>query len=440
MGIEKLLLLSCRSPFLDDSKIYPPLANLYLKSFLNAYTSLKKVTLGDDNYPLDDKYPDDEDKFRALIDEFDAIGISIMTPQREEATKLLKRIKEYFPDKIVIAGGPHVKHYLDDVIKQEWDFIVPLDGEKPLLKIMSGMSGERVLKDVMSKADILNQPRPDRTSRNARQILEKYNYSLGGRKATTMLTARGCPEQCTFCEDALTPVKWSSLDSLKAQMDDIKRLDYGGVYIFDDLFAIAMKMVRPITEELSKRDLIYRCNAQARYFTKWGDEFARLLSDTGCYEIAFGAETGSQKILDNIKKRTTVEQNYKTVEYAKKFGIKVKAFILLGLPGETFDTLMETEKFIANAGFDDFQCAIYYPYKGTQIRDAIDGGSLDQGLMFQGEGLGAYGQKGGTTEAVVRTELLSSDALLAFRNYLVKKYKPESHGKFFDTHLVTGTS
>ena len=94
---------------------------------------------------------------------------------------------------------------------------------------------------------------------------------------------------------------------------------------------------------------------------------------------------------------------------------------------------------------DDFQCAIYYPYKGTQIRDAIERGDSDNDLNFQGEGLGAYGQKGGTTESVVSTKALSKDELLEFRDYLVDTYTPRSHrahwqkGRkqdgFFDQHL-----
>ena len=170
---------------------------------------------------------------------------------------------------------------------------------------------------------------------------------------------------------------------------------------------------------------------------------AKLLADHGCFEIAFGFESGSQKILDNIKKRTTVEMNYKAVEWAKKHGIYVKGFVMLGLPGENLDTVRETERFISTSGMDDFQLALYYPYRGTQIRDNLEKGLDD--LKFEGEGLGAYGQKGGSTESVVRTSALSSQQLLQIRDDLVRKYKPQSHinkwkdeDKMFDTHLARG--
>jgi len=177
---------------------------------------------------------------------------------------------------------------------------------------------------------------------------------------------------------------------------------------------------------------------------------ARLLSESGCVEIAFGHESGSQVILDNIRKRTTVEQNYRSIQYAKDHGIYVKSFILLGLPGETEQTLSETERFIATAGMDDFQAAVYMPFKGTKIRDKIDKGERI-GLTIEGKGVdgeitGAYGVKGGNTAYEVRTDALTSQRLEEFRNYLVDRYKPRSHkthwnkaeDKFFEQAHMPG--
>jgi anaerobic magnesium-protoporphyrin IX monomethyl ester cyclase len=415
-----LLLLSCRSPFLDDDRIYPPLANLYLKAYVQEHMGY--------NVEVSDQY----DMIETYADMYDYIGISIMTPQRDEARRLALRIRKSSNAKIIL-GGPHVKHYLDELVSKHtmpYDYLVPYDGEKALVEILQGTT-RKVVGSIMSKDEILNAPRPDRTSLDAFRMLLRYNYKLNGRRSTTMLTARGCPERCTFCEDAQTAVKWSSLANLREEMDDIVALGYKGVYIFDDLFALAKAKIEPICRMLKERDLIYRCNGQARYFTK-DESFAALLAETGCYEIAFGAESGSQKILDNIEKRTTVEQNYKFVELCKKHGIVCKAFILLGLPGEDETTLAETERFIATSGIDDAQIAVYYPYKGTKIRDALDRGELAGDIIFSGEGLGAYGQSGGRTEAVVATGALSRERLLEFRDYLVTKYKPSAHDKFFE--------
>jgi anaerobic magnesium-protoporphyrin IX monomethyl ester cyclase len=420
---SNLLLLSCRSPFLDDAKVYCPLANLYLKSYVKHCLPGTQVTVGDDDYDVDDL---------AWVSDYDAVGISIMTPQRHEALRLAAAIKAVSPRTTVIAGGPHVKHYWQELAKQPvFDFLVPLDGEKALAAILAGQAHSRILSSVLTREEIATQPRPDRTSDNAVQVLQRYRYLLQGRPATTLMTARGCPERCTFCEEAMTAVRWSSRDSIAQQLDDIRAIGWRAVYIFDDLFAISLPKIGPICQELLKRDLWYRCNAQARYFTKWGEEMARLLADTGCVELAFGAESGSQRILDNVQKRCTVEQNYQTVQYAKKYGIRVKAFILLGLPGESAATLAETEAFIRDSGIDDFQCAVYMPFRGTAIRQAVDhGDAIDLQLRpagSDGEITGAYGVKGGQTAYEVRTSALSAEDLRECRDYLVSRYRPRSH-------------
>jgi anaerobic magnesium-protoporphyrin IX monomethyl ester cyclase len=411
--------MSCRSPFLDDSKIYPPLANLYLKSFIENHTRDIEVILGDDDYDCVDRFSEDG--------EFDAIGISVMTPQRHEADALACQINQNHPDALVIAGGPHVKHYLNDMLTtQDYDHLVPHDGELALLNIMLG-GQPRVVEHRMSRQQIEDAPRPDRTSIEALNLLCKYSYKLNGRWATTMMTARGCPMACKFCEDANTQTRSSSIGNIEAQLDDIKRQQYGGVYIFDDLFAIAVPKVKPIADALKARDLIYRCNGQANIFAR-SEDLAKLLADTGCVEIAFGHESGSQRILDRVDKRTTVEQNYLSVEYAKKHGIRVKSFLMLGLPGEDNLSLAETEAFIRDSGIDDFQLSIYFPYKGTAIRDEIDRG-VAQDIFMVSDGLGAYGQRGGSTEATVATPAFTAEKLLKIRDAIVTRYKPKSHSK-----------
>jgi anaerobic magnesium-protoporphyrin IX monomethyl ester cyclase len=426
--VRELLLLNCRCPFLDNSRIYPPLAHLYLKSYVNQHAPGIRVTLGGDDYSL------------ANLDwcePYDAIGISIMTPQRIDAMVLAQRIKHRWPTKIVIAGGPHVRHYLAEILRHScFDYLVPADGEQPLVQIATSGAGQRVLWSTMTRQEIATQPRPDRSSDGALAILRAHKYLLGGRSCTTMMTARGCPERCAFCEGALTTVRKTSLANIERELDDIAAAGFRAVYIFDDVFALSPFSIRSVCEALAARDLIYRCNAQARYFVRRGDDMARLLRDTGCHEIAFGAESGSQRILDAVGKRCTVQDNYRTVAVAKRYGLVVKAFILLGLPGEDRETLRDTEAFVRDSGIDDFQLAVYMPYKGTEIRDRMDRGDLvDLSITSRerdGEISGAYGVVGGETRYEVSTKALSSVDLRAFRQYLVRTYRPLAHANSRD--------
>jgi radical SAM superfamily enzyme YgiQ (UPF0313 family) len=207
------------------------------------------------------------------------------------------------------------------------------------------------------------------------------------------------------------------------------------VYLFDDLFAINLRRCAPYLQLLKSSGLKFRCNVHARFMN---DEFAAALADAGCVEVAFGAESGSQQMLDRMEKRTTVAQNYACVRDCKRYGMTVKAFLMIGLPGETHATIGETERFIMESGIDDAQIAIYYPYRGTRFRREMEEGTIDD-LVFEGEGLGAYGQRDLRSDAAVRTRELSSGDLLEIREELIKKYRFYSHiGRydgFFDTHL-----
>ena len=404
---QTTVLISLRSPFLDNDRVYPALGNLYLKSALKQQGLEARVI---------------DDWKEESFENTSHVGVSIMTPQREDSNLFSKWFKKTHPDKVLIAGGPHAKYYQAELVAEGWDHVVTDDGERALPGIIKGEITDRVITDKLTAKELAQMPRPDRLSEA--EYLSGYNYVLGDRNSTTILTARGCCEQCTFCEDAMTLVRKTPIGKVKQELDDIVELGYKGVYIFDDIFALAPKVTYPICDELAERDLIYRCNGQARMMT---DEFMKKLADSGCHEIAFGAESGSQTILDNIKKNTQISQNYKFAELTHKYGIDLKLFILLGLPGETRKTLSETEDFIREAKAQDVQVAIYYPYKGTQIRDAIDSGNSLVDLTFNGEGLGAYGQKGGESEYVVRTEDLSSQDLKVFRDHLIRTYRPKSH-------------
>lgn len=421
----KLTLVSCRSPFLDSDRIYPPLGLLYLKSAVMASVPGVEVTVVDD-------YIGPEDFADA-----DYVGVSIMTPQRAEAYRLGEMIRQAWPDKKLIAGGPHVRHYHRDMGTADvfWDYLVGGDGERVLPQILRGEQVPRLTFDQVPRAELAAMPPPDRLGEAS--FLRGYNYRLAGLDSTTMMLGRGCPMACKFCEDARTLTRWTSLVNAEAELADILLLGYQGVYLFDDLFAINLGKCQPYLDLLKKSGLKFRCNVHARFMTA---EFAEALADAGCVEVAFGAESGSQQILDRIDKKTTVEQNYACVKHCKDNGITVKAFLMIGLPGENWDTVAETERFICTSGIDDAQIAIYYPYKGTELRREMDEG-LSADLSFTGEGLGAYGQKNCGTDSVVRTPVLSAEELVEIREELIRRYRFRSHtgqrDGFFDAHMVS---
>ncbi len=414
MQNNKLLLISLRDSFLDSDRIMPPLGIMSLHSYM-IENSIDSTIENNFDFGNIEKYSD-----------YTHFGISCTTPESQQAYKLVNLIKKKWPRKKVIIGGPHAKFYTKDCLDKNFDYIVIDDGEKALLKIMSNETNERVIHDFISEEELNLFPLPYREY----TFLNQYNYDIQGLNASTILTAKGCYFSCAFCEDAQTKVRLYSPEIVAKQIDQIKTAGYKAIMFFDDVFAISIKRIKDLSKEILKKDIYYRCFGHAKTMT---EEMVKYLSGSGCIETGFGAESGSQKILDNIDKKVMVEQNYKYVELCNHYGIKVKAFVMLGLPGENKETIKETSNFlnflVSNkfknfSGRDitnDFDLVIFFPYQGTKIKDNLP--KYDLFLDNSSSHYGIYKGKNGYSEAIVRTVGLSSEELSSIKNQLYLEYK-----------------
>jgi radical SAM superfamily enzyme YgiQ (UPF0313 family) len=377
------------SEFLDSDKVFPPLGAYYIKRYVEE-NSDHTVTI----FPTNDQ-------FRS-IEQFAVIGFSVTTPQYSKAVDVLNTLPKYIT---TVVGGPHVHHY---EVKEPWDYIIKGDGCKPFLDILNGKKPQEAF-------DSNNQmPHRDKS-------LHMYGYWLNSRAATTIMTARGCPNGCGFCEDARTLVRLKSPRVVKQEIQECIDLGFKAIMFFDDLFCLNIKRVRDMCEIIKPFNIKFRCFAHARNFT---DEMAKILADAGCVEIGFGAETLDQDILDTINKKTTTEQIYELIETAHKHNIRVKAFLMIGLPGESVQSMSKTEDFVLTSGVDDFDVSIYYPYKGTYIADHIDEYDLSVCDKYS---IGWYKGKKGKSECVIETSGLFSWQIERWRERIYshnKRFKP----------------
>ena len=167
--------------------------------------------------------------------------------------------------------------------------------------------------------------------------------------------------------------------------------------------------------------MTFRCFGHAKTM---GPFLAYILHDAGCVEMGFGAESADQGILDTVNKRTTVEQMHRFVEFVIWAGMRVKAFFILGLPGETEQTARKTVDFIRKyrTKYPDsfrFDLTVFFPYRGTLIGDkARLGNTFDirprQGLSWSEIDSGTYGaykKKRGTADLVIETNGLSAERI-----------------------------
>jgi len=397
--MPNILMIVPRSTFLDSDRVFPNLGVLYLKSALELYGI--EVTIEDDftitNSSLD----------------HDLIGISATTPQRLEVIDILTKIKKIAPDKKIVIGGPYASYYTEECKQLGFDCIILGEGEKALLKLLRG-SNQKIIKEEITSKELNKFPLPYRSNK----LLDKYSYLLNGVKATSMITSRGCPFKCAFCEHANTKVKYYHTNRIESEIEQITQLGYKAIMFFDDLFAVNKIRVKELCDVIKNFKIHFRCFGHATLMT---DEIAKILASAGCVETGVGVESGDQSILNIVKHPTpTIAQCYDYVKICHNAGIRVKAFLMLGLPNETKESIKKTEKFIATSGVDDFDLTLFYPYCGTEIRNNLN--KYDIHLVSKNS-LGYYKGINGQAENIVSSSKLSAEYIKSERERIHKLYK-----------------
>jgi len=188
--------------------------------------------------------------------------------------------------------------------------------------------------------------------------------------------------------------------------------------IYDDLFIASKNRMAGILE-LLKRPFTFRCFARSNLVE---EGICQLLTDLGVVEVGLGIETGSDAILKKNMKGATVEQNSRAVALLRKYGIRAKSFIIVGLPGETYETVEETADWLRKTRPDDVDVSVFQPYPGSPIFENPE----EWGITFQYDGKPQW-FKGtpGKYESSVSTESLSAQEIVKYRDMLEAEFKPK---------------
>jgi radical SAM superfamily enzyme YgiQ (UPF0313 family) len=206
--------------------------------------------------------------------------------------------------------------------------------------------------------------------------LDSYHYTVDGERATSLIGQLGCPFQCSFCGGRSSPMLRRS--RVRAVPDIIREMThlhdahgYKGFMFYDDELNVAKSMpaLMDAIHLLAKsRGIEFRLRGfiKSELFT---DEQAESMVRAGFKWILVGFESGSPRILENIRKQATVEDNTRCLEIAKRHGLKVKALMSIGHAGETQDTVRETQNWLLDMKVDDFDATIITTYPGTPYYD-----------------------------------------------------------------------
>ena len=392
----RVLLINPSSPFLIDDKVFPPLGIGYI------YAALKKAGIDVSFLDLSGDAPCDID-FIA----YDIVGITMTTPQIAEAKRIANYIKSTDSPPIVVAGGCGVMS-LDD--KSAFDIIFKGEGEVGFVDMINSTIRKGECDGGMI-GDIDSIPYPDRS------IFKDYKYDIDGHLTATMLTSRGCPLACAFCiSGANKIVRRRSVDNIIGEINDVRSRGYTGVMFFDDVFTINRERVKVIGNYLMSKNMVYRCFTHVRVASK----VAKTLADTNCREVGIGIESGDNNILRTIRKNFSIVEARQAIKSLKAHGVRVKAFFMVGLPGETKESIQATRRFIAETMPDDIDVSVYVPFPGTDIYD----NRINYDLSWNGGNMNNfYKGKPGSYKVNTWTSKLTSEEILEARDNIEKEFK-----------------
>ncbi len=347
------------------SGVSPPLGLLYVATVLE--NQGYEVSLID-NDAL--KWSDDE--LLGYIKEThpDVIGFSILTASCFNAHRLAKEIKDRYPDIKIIYGGPSATIYPERLMNKYGfvDYLIQGDGEYTTLNLLRELENGQNLKNVRGlvyredKKLVLNEAAPqirdldDLPFPNRNLLKTNYDLSLSWGdfkvrftvgKYTGMLTSRGCPNSCRFCQAGSNHSGWRGR-SAKNVVDELELLEgqgYKHVFFVDDNFSADKKRVFEICKLIKERGLKVYWSVEMSV-ENGSYEMFEAMKDAGCDSILFGFESANQRILDYYCKRITPELSRKTVEAARRAGIScIIGTFLLGAPDETYEEAKRTVDF-----------------------------------------------------------------------------------------------
>ncbi len=317
----------------------------------------------------------------------DVVGFSATTISVTNAARLAASLKEVHSEILTVVGGPHVSAVPERTLRafSALDYGIIGEGEVSFFDFLSALRDGRdpstapglVYRDdegtvtanargpYLADLDSLPLPAwdlvPDFPHRFQPSLLT-YRRS----PVATLVTSRGCPFSCVFC-DRSTSGRLGRFHSTKAVIRHCRHLvDLGVRHIifYDDLFTVKKKRVVELCEAFLAEgfDFTWSCNSHPNLLDL---ETMHLMHRAGCWQIAYGIESGSQKILDLVKREVSLPRMRETLRLTRQAGIHAKGYLMMGHPTETAETLEETAEFLRVVELDLCQVTKFTPYPGT---------------------------------------------------------------------------
>lgn len=362
---------------------YPPLGLLYISAHLKA----KGFAVG-----IFDSTFSDMTAFEAMVrtEKPSVVGIYTTLMTKQNVLEMVRFCQTL--NITVVLGGPEPPHYADEYLSRGADVIVIGEGELTLeallphlaqhgLQHLGEIEGIAFLDDtgqVIRTAprayisDLDAQPWPDRDAIDLPRYIQAWreHHGMG---SISLTCSRGCPYTCTWCSHSVfgeTHRRRSPASVAEEVQHLMERYEPDQLWFVDDVFTINWRWLRGFRDELKARGLRvpFECISRA---DRMNDEIVEILAEMGCTRLWIGSESGSQRVLDAMQRRTSVEAVQNMTHKLRAKGIETGMFIMLGYEGETLADLQQTVRHLKMANPDVFLTTVAYPIKGTRYYQQV---------------------------------------------------------------------
>lgn len=334
-----------------------------------------------------------ETKERILKEHPHFVGITATTLSILNASMLAESIKNEVSDIVTVIGGPHVSSVPEMTLAKypEFDFGVIGEGEGTILELISALRCNNNIENVngiiyRNKNGFHQTARRDNIKEldslpmPAWDLLPNYPYSykplkvvMSDRLQGSIITSRGCPYNCSYCPKSIfgRVVRNHSVERvIEMIQEQYNKYHVRDLEIYDDILVLSQGRIRQMCENLiaQKLDLVWSCNSTIGSVDR---ETLKLMKKAGCWKIAFGIESGDERILKFMNKHLDLDKAREVLRVSKEAGFVNRGYFIIGFPTETKESIRKTIDFAKEADLDIVQFNSFTPLPGSPIYDTI---------------------------------------------------------------------
>ncbi len=363
----------------EETGLYPPLGLLYVAAFAETNTSHSVEILDCLAERIEHERIADTIRERKP----DLVGIQAMTFTLIDAVLTAKAVKEANPSIPVLLGGPHVYIYPEETLSiPQVDYILRGEAEETFSQFLETLDsgGDFLLIPGLGykqNGEIRLNPLPpllsdlDRLPLPARHLVPQERYYSVLAKATpitTMMTSRGCPMRCIFCDRPHLgkTFRYRSAESVVREMELCANSGIKEIFVYDDTFSIRKDRVLEVCRFIQEKRLKIHWDIRAHVNTM-DEKVLDALAEAGCIRIHYGVESGNPDILRILRKGIDLKHTERVFRMTRERGIATLAYFMIGNPTETVDQIEDTFRFARKLNPDYAHIAITTPFPATEL-------------------------------------------------------------------------